>query len=116
MRIAQLILDSGGGPTLDKPEVLLETPSDLNRVSSFLKFACRRHLGLLQTMERQRSALSHRAIGTVTAGERRCYMRDPDGYLIEVGQYTENRPRLVKEPQLIWQAINGRTFEASPSA
>ncbi len=25
-----LILNSGGGPTPDKPEVLLETPSDLN--------------------------------------------------------------------------------------
>jgi hypothetical protein len=31
-----LILNSGGGPTLDKPEILLETPSDLNRVNSFL--------------------------------------------------------------------------------
>jgi hypothetical protein len=28
-----LILNPGGGPTLDKPEVLLETPSDLNRVN-----------------------------------------------------------------------------------
>jgi hypothetical protein len=31
-----IILDSGGGPTPDKPEVLLETPSDLDRVNSFL--------------------------------------------------------------------------------
>ena len=31
-----LILNSGGGPTPDKPEVLLETPSDLNRVNGFL--------------------------------------------------------------------------------
>jgi hypothetical protein len=30
-----IILNSGGGPTPDKPEVLLETPSDLNRVNSF---------------------------------------------------------------------------------
>ena len=29
--------NSGDGPTPDKPEVLLETPSDLNRVNSFLK-------------------------------------------------------------------------------
>jgi hypothetical protein len=28
-----IILNSGGGPTPDKPEVLLETPSNLNRVS-----------------------------------------------------------------------------------
>jgi hypothetical protein len=31
-----IILNSGGGPTPDGPEVLLETPSDLNRVNSFL--------------------------------------------------------------------------------
>ena len=31
-----IILNSGGGPTPDKPEVILETPSDLNRVNSFL--------------------------------------------------------------------------------
>jgi len=31
-----IILNSGGGPTPDKPEVLFETPSDLNRVNSFL--------------------------------------------------------------------------------
>ena len=31
-----IILNSGGGPTPDKPEVLLEAPSNLNRVNSFL--------------------------------------------------------------------------------
>ena len=31
-----LILNSGGGPTPDKPEVILETPQDLNRFNSFL--------------------------------------------------------------------------------
>jgi hypothetical protein len=31
-----IIVNSGGGPTPDKPQVLLETPSDLNRVNSFL--------------------------------------------------------------------------------
>jgi len=31
-----ITLNSGGGPTPDKPQVLLETPSDLNRVNSFL--------------------------------------------------------------------------------
>ena len=50
-----IILNSGGGPTPDKPEVLLETPSDLNRMNSFLNL----HLGLLQTMEGQRSILSY---------------------------------------------------------
>ena len=31
-----IILTSGGGPTPDKPTVMLETPKDLNKVSSFL--------------------------------------------------------------------------------
>jgi len=31
-----IILNCGGDPTPDKPEVFLETPSDLNKVSSFL--------------------------------------------------------------------------------
>jgi hypothetical protein len=31
-----IILNSGGGPTPDKPEALLEAPSDLNRVNGFL--------------------------------------------------------------------------------
>ena len=31
-----VIINVGGGPTDDKPEVTLETPGDLNRVSSFL--------------------------------------------------------------------------------
>jgi hypothetical protein len=31
-----IILNSGGGPTPDKPEVILETPQNLNRISSFL--------------------------------------------------------------------------------
>ena len=31
-----IVLNCGGGLTPDKPEVFLETPSDLNRVNSFL--------------------------------------------------------------------------------
>jgi hypothetical protein len=31
-----IVLNSGGGPTPDKPEVLLETRSDLNRMNSSL--------------------------------------------------------------------------------
>jgi hypothetical protein len=46
-----IILDSGGGPIPGKPEVLLETPSDLNRVNSFLDlrvadiWVCRKQCG-----------------------------------------------------------------------
>jgi hypothetical protein len=56
-----IILNSGGGPTPDKPEVLLETPTDLNKVNSFLNLRVAEHLGVQQTMGRQRSVLSYRA-------------------------------------------------------
>src|SRR3989442_13662562 len=38
MKVAKtwLILNEGGGPTDDKPEVTLTTPSDPNRTSAFL--------------------------------------------------------------------------------
>src|ERR1700690_3461580 len=31
-----IVINGGGGPTDDKPSVILETPSDPNRLSSFL--------------------------------------------------------------------------------
>ena len=35
-------------------------------------------------------------------------MRDPDGYLIEVGQYTEIALDWFNNRTLIWRAINNR--------
>jgi hypothetical protein len=40
-------------------------------------------------MGRQRSVLSHQPLPNPDGWEWRCYMRDPDGYIIEVGQYTQ---------------------------
>ncbi len=62
-----IILNSGSGPTPDKPEVLLETPSDLTRVNSFLNlrvadiWACYK-----QWSDKERSFLPSR--WTITAG------------------------------------------------
>ena len=83
-----IVLNSGGGPTPDKPEVVLEPPSDLNRVNSFLNL----RVADIWTCYRQ-----WRTNGAVFLTEPldnhgwewRCYMRDPDGYIIEVGQYTQ---------------------------
>jgi catechol 2,3-dioxygenase-like lactoylglutathione lyase family enzyme len=83
-----IILNSGGGPTPDKPEVLLETPLDLNRVNSFLNlrvadvWACYKQW-------RDNGAFFLTEPLDNHGWEWRCYMRDPDGYLIEVGQYTQ---------------------------
>ena len=51
------------------------------------QLACRRHLGLLQGVGRQRAFFLTEPLDN-HGWEWRCYMRDPDGYLIEVGQYT----------------------------
>jgi len=50
---------------------------------------CGRHLGLLQAMARQRSVFITEPLANPDGWEWRCYMRDPDGYIIEVGQYTQ---------------------------
>jgi lactoylglutathione lyase len=81
-----LIVNVGGGPTDDKPTVTLRPPQDPHQVSSFLNI---RVADIRASYEQWRSKgaefltepKDHRA-------EIRCYMRDPDGYIIEVGQST----------------------------
>jgi predicted enzyme related to lactoylglutathione lyase len=78
-----LIVYYGGGPTPDKPSVTLSLP-DPNRVSSFMNI---RVADIQASYELWRS----RGAEFITApmdkpGEICCYIRDPDGYLIEVGQ------------------------------
>jgi catechol 2,3-dioxygenase-like lactoylglutathione lyase family enzyme len=82
-----IIINVGGGPTVDKPEVILETPPDPTRSSSFLNI---RVADIHQVYEDWRS----RGADFITppqdmASEIRCYIRDPDGHLIEVGQSTQ---------------------------
>jgi catechol 2,3-dioxygenase-like lactoylglutathione lyase family enzyme len=83
-----IILNSGGGPTPDKPEVLLETPSDLNRVNSFLDLRVA-DIWACYKQWREKGAFFLTEPLNNRGWEWRCYMRDPDGYLIEVGQYTQ---------------------------
>jgi catechol 2,3-dioxygenase-like lactoylglutathione lyase family enzyme len=83
---AWVIINVGGGPTDDKPDVVLEAPKDSKRTSSFLN---------IRVADIQRSYEEWKRKGATFltppkqhATEIRCYMRDPDGYLIEVGQAT----------------------------
>ena len=82
-----IILNSGGGPTPDKPEVLLETPRNPNRVSSFLNL---RVADIWACYSQWKAKGAHFLTAPLDnhGAELRCYMRDPDGYLIEVGQYS----------------------------
>ena len=83
---AWIIINVGGGPTEDKPEVILETPRDLNRVSSFLNI---RVADIQAVYDDWRSRGAEFLTPPMDRGaEIRCYLRDPDGHLIEVGQST----------------------------
>ena len=82
-----IIINVGGGPTDDKPSVILETPRDPDRVSSFLNIRVR-------DIEAVYAEWSARGALFLTPPkqhqyEKRCYIRDPDGHLIEVGQTTD---------------------------
>lgn len=83
-----MILNSGGGPTPDKPEVLLETPQGLNNVSSFLNLRVADIWACYAQWKSKGAQFLTEPLDN-HGHELRCYMRDPDGYLIEVGQYTQ---------------------------
>ena len=81
-----IIINVGGGPTEDKPTVVLETPPDPDRTSAFLNIR-------VADIESVHKEWSSRGAEFLTppqqrATEIRCYIRDPDGHLIEVGQTT----------------------------
>jgi lactoylglutathione lyase len=81
-----LTINRGGGPTDDKPEVIASPPRDEDVLSIFLNLR-------VTDIRRYYELWSSRGAKFITepkvhATELRCYMRDPDGYLIEVGQTT----------------------------
>jgi catechol 2,3-dioxygenase-like lactoylglutathione lyase family enzyme len=79
-----IIINVGGGPTDDKPEVILETPPDPTRSSSFLNI----RVADIQAVYEEWSSRGAEFITEPKEHETeiRCYIRDPDGHLIEVGQ------------------------------
>ena len=88
LRIANtwLILNVGGGPTDDKPDVTLRTPQNPKEFSSFLNI---RVTDIHAVYEEWRG----KGAEFLTEPkhhqyEIRCFMRDPDGYIIEVGKST----------------------------
>jgi catechol 2,3-dioxygenase-like lactoylglutathione lyase family enzyme len=82
-----IIINVGGGPTDDKPTVTLETPPDRDRVSSFLNIRVKEITAVYPEWSARRANF-------LTEPKRhpfetRCYIRDPDGHIIEVGQTTD---------------------------
>ena len=79
-----LIVNVGGGPTPDKPSVTLAPPADPDSVSSFMNIR-------VADIQACYELWKKRGAEFITEpkpkyGETRCYIRDPDGYIIEVGQ------------------------------
>jgi len=81
-----LTINVGGGPTDDKPEVIASPPRDHNVLSIFLNLRVTdiRHCYDLWTSRGAKFITEPK----IHATELRCYMRDPDGYPVEVGQTT----------------------------
>jgi catechol 2,3-dioxygenase-like lactoylglutathione lyase family enzyme len=84
-----VIINEGGGPTDDKPRVTLETPPDPDRVSSFLNIRVKD----IDAVYKEWTARGAEFLTPpkVHETEIRAYVRDPDGYIIEVGQTTLDR-------------------------
>jgi len=80
-----MILNVGGGPTPDKPTVTLSVP-DPDHINSFMNF---RVADIQECYKLWKSRGAEFITEPIPKyGETRCYIRDPDGYIIEVGQST----------------------------
>ena len=82
-----LVINTGGDPTEDKPGVYLDVPHDPNRVTAFLNLR-------VADIHAVYEEWSSKGAEFLTPPQNRqyewrCYMRDPDGHLIEVGQHIE---------------------------
>jgi putative intracellular protease/amidase/predicted enzyme related to lactoylglutathione lyase len=80
-----LLVNVGGGPTPDKPSVTLSVP-DPDKISGFMNIR-------VADIQACYELWKGRGAEFITEpkekyGETRCYIRDPDGYIIEVGQST----------------------------
>ena len=81
-----LLLVSGGGPTADKPTVSFAPPADADQVS---------HAMTLRVADCHAAyeALRSRGAAFLTpphdwGNEIRCFLRDPDGHLVEISEAT----------------------------
>jgi predicted enzyme related to lactoylglutathione lyase len=79
-----LIVNVGGGPTPDKPSVTLSVPANPDLVSSFMNIRVA-DIQACYKLWRSRGA-EFITEPKPKRGETCCYIRDPDGYIIEVGQ------------------------------
>lgn len=84
---AWIIMNPGGGPTPDKPDVTLATPNRDAPVSAFMNL----RVADIDAVHREWSARGADFLTPplLNGDERRCYIIDPDGHLIEVGEHLD---------------------------
>jgi predicted enzyme related to lactoylglutathione lyase len=82
-----VVLNVGGGPTDDKPNTVLRPPENIREISSFLNL----RVSNIQHYYREWKSKGAEFLTEPKSHEfeYRCYMKDPDGYLIEVGETKE---------------------------
>lgn len=81
-----LIINSGGGPTDDKPDVIAAPPQSSHVLTSALNI---RVADVRAVYREWRDRGAEFLTEPKDHGDEiRCYIRDPDGHLIEVGQST----------------------------
>jgi catechol 2,3-dioxygenase-like lactoylglutathione lyase family enzyme len=79
-----LIVNVGGGPTPDKPTVTLRPPPNPDEINSFMNIRVADIHACYELWKSRGATFLTEPIDKY--GEIRCYIRDPDGYIIEVGQ------------------------------
>ncbi len=82
-----IITKPGGGPTPDKPDITLTAPKPGDPVSSFLNVRVADIAAFYSAAKSKGAQFLTEPLDR--KAEIRCYLRDPDGYLIEVGQATD---------------------------
>jgi catechol 2,3-dioxygenase-like lactoylglutathione lyase family enzyme len=86
LRNSWIVINSGGGPTDDKPEVIAAPPESSHVLTSSLNI---RVADVWATYREWRSRGAEFLTEPKDHGQEiRCYIRDPDGHLLEVGQST----------------------------
>jgi len=103
-----IIIIGGGGPTDDKAAVTLETPRDPDRVISFLNIR-------VKDIEAVYAEWSARGAQFLTPPKQhqceiRCYIRDPDGHLIEAGTEIPTSHFRQSHPSVHRGGPNGFTY------
>jgi catechol 2,3-dioxygenase-like lactoylglutathione lyase family enzyme len=81
-----IIMNPGGGPTPDKPDITLTSRERGDPVSSFLNVRVADIASFYADAKSKGAQFLTEPLDR--KAEIRCYLRDPDGYLIEIGQAT----------------------------